>query len=140
MAEQEFTKYEKARILGARALQISMDAPILSKMDEEGLSNLNFDPLRIAEVELESGILPISVKRPLPMKKEESLEKVKIDESEKTSDKSKIEAEKKEETEIMEGGEIMQLANPEDEQEEKETLSEKTIIPKVPEEIVDEGE
>ncbi len=33
----QFTKYEIARIIGARALQIAMDAPILVKISKERL-------------------------------------------------------------------------------------------------------
>ena len=118
MAEKpEFSKYEKARILGARGLQIAMDAPVLKKMDEKELEALNFDPLRIAEKELESGVLPISVKRPMPEKKEEKLEKIKIDVKE-IPDEKKIETEEQEVKEITEGGEIMELASPEDEADE----------------------
>ena len=36
----EFTKYEKARILGARALQISMYAPVLLKLSKEELEEI----------------------------------------------------------------------------------------------------
>jgi len=47
--------------VGARALQISMGAPIL--MEIEG----NFtSPIDIALRELESGILPITIRRTLP--------------------------------------------------------------------------
>ena len=35
MEKQQFTKFEIARILGARALQLSMDAPLLIKIDEK---------------------------------------------------------------------------------------------------------
>ena len=35
MEEQSFSKYEKARIIGARALQISMNAPLLIKIEED---------------------------------------------------------------------------------------------------------
>jgi len=117
----EFSKYERARILGARALQISMDAPILSKMDKEELENLNFDPLRIAEIELDSGVLPITVKRPMPKKKEEDIEKIKVEVSEE-SDKEKVKTEEQEEKDIQEGGEIMELVKADDE-EESEALS-----------------
>lgn len=55
------TKYERARIVGARALQISMGAPVLVKLPE----NLR-DPIEIAVYELEKGILPITVRRRLP--------------------------------------------------------------------------
>ena len=114
--KEEFSKYERARILGARALQVSMDAPILIKIDEETLNGVNFDPLRIAEIELDSGVLPISVKRPLPQKKEEDIKKIRI--AEPTSDEEKIQKEQIEEKEIAEEGEIMQLVTPEDEVEE----------------------
>ena len=33
--KEQFSKYERARIIGARGLQISMDAPLLLKMKEE---------------------------------------------------------------------------------------------------------
>ncbi len=116
MTKEEFSKYERARILGARALQISMDAPIILKMKSEDLENINFDPLRIAEQELDSGILPISVNRPMPEKKKKNIEKIKI--SEEKSDEKKAELEKQEVEEIAEEGEIMEIANPEDESEE----------------------
>jgi len=114
MTKEEFSKYERARILGARALQISMDAPLLLKMKEDEMDNLNFDPLKLAEKELDSGILPISVNRPMPEKKEEKLKEIKLKE---VSDKQKDELEEKEVKEIAEEGEIMALASPEDEDE-----------------------
>lgn len=111
--QEVFTKYEKARILGARGLQLSMDAPILVKVDSDILSNLNFDPLKIAELELSSGVLPITVRRPLPERKEERLDKIKIESQ--VSDEEKLRVESRDEKEISEEGEIMELANPEDE-------------------------
>ena len=66
----QFTKYETARIIGARALQISMNAPILLALKKEELEKLDYDPLKIAETEFRSGILPITVKRPFPKPKE----------------------------------------------------------------------
>lgn len=74
MDKDSFTKYEVARILGARALQLSMNAPMLLAIKKEKLEEVNFDPLRIAELEFDSGILPITVKRPLPERIEEELE------------------------------------------------------------------
>ena len=62
-----FTKYEKARIIGARALQISMGAPLLIKLEEE-FEKINYNPISIAKMEFEKGILPITIKRPLPKK------------------------------------------------------------------------
>ena len=115
-AKIEFTKYERARILGARALQLSMDAPVLVKIEDDALSNLNYDPLRIAKIELDSGVLPISIRRPFPEKTEEKIEKIKI-EPIKESDEIKKKKEEEEVKEIAAEGEIMELANPEDEEE-----------------------
>lgn len=115
MAE-EFTRYERARILGARALQLAMDAPVLMKMEDDALGNLNFDPLRIAEIELDAGALPISVNRPMPERKKDKIESVKVEDN--VSDEKKIKDEEVEEKEMAEeGAEIMALANPEEESE-----------------------
>lgn len=58
----KLTKYERARILGSRALQLSLGAPILiSIKDIETLS-----PLEIAKKEMEMKILPIIVRRKSP--------------------------------------------------------------------------
>ncbi len=54
----EYTKYEIARLLGARALQIEMGAPILIKVPR-GITR----PLNIARLELAKGILPITIKK-----------------------------------------------------------------------------
>jgi DNA-directed RNA polymerase subunit K/omega len=55
------TKYEKSRIVGARALQISLGAPVLAQ-----LSAGVVDPLTIAEIELKMNVLPITIRRRLP--------------------------------------------------------------------------
>lgn len=55
------TRFERARIVGARALQISMGAPILVEPSRDA-SN----PIDIAIKELEIGILPITIRRTLP--------------------------------------------------------------------------
>ena len=119
MEKAQFSRYEISRILGARALQIAMNAPLLIKIDKEKLEEIHFDPLKIAEIEFDSGILPISVNRPLPQKKEDKLKRTK----EKTSDKRIEEGEENTEEEIAKEGEIMALANPEDEMEESESGS-----------------
>ncbi|MBS3097845.1 DNA-directed RNA polymerase subunit K [Candidatus Woesearchaeota archaeon] len=64
----EYTKFEKARILGSRALQISMGAPFLIKLTEKDIENVGYNPLEIAKLEFEEGIVPITVKRPFPKK------------------------------------------------------------------------
>ena len=58
MTEIEYTRYEKARLIGARALQIKMGAPILMKLPKDMKR-----PIDIAKLELERKILPITVKR-----------------------------------------------------------------------------
>jgi len=55
---EEYNKYEKARILGARSLQIAMGAPTKVKLKGERISTLD-----IAEKEYEDGKIPITVKR-----------------------------------------------------------------------------
>jgi len=114
---QQFTKYERARILGARALQIAMNAPLLIKISEEDLEKIKFDALKIAEIEFNSSVLPISVKKPFPEKKEEKLKRPKVA---PVSDEKKEKIEETEEKELAEQGEIMELANPEEEMEEGE--------------------
>ena len=74
--KQHFTKYEIARIIGARALQIAMDAPLLLKISEEELKQMKYDSLKIAEKEFKSGVLPITVNRPNPKKTKEKLTSV----------------------------------------------------------------
>ena len=117
MDELELTKYERARILGARALQISMNAPLLIKISKEDLEEIKYDALKIAEIELNSKILPISIKKPMPSKKDEELKRPK---EVKISDKKLEEKEIAEEQEIAREGEIMELANPEDEEDSSE--------------------
>jgi len=55
------TRYEKARIVGARALQISFGAPILIVKPKNVI-----DPIKIAQLELKSGILPLTIRREYP--------------------------------------------------------------------------
>jgi DNA-directed RNA polymerase subunit K len=52
----EYTKFEKARIIGARALQLAYGAPPLIKVPE-GV----FDPLVLADIEFNEGVIPIVV-------------------------------------------------------------------------------
>lgn len=54
------TKYERARVLGTRALQISMNAPITVELEGET------DPLKIARKELQKKKIPIIIRRYLP--------------------------------------------------------------------------
>ncbi|MEM3091385.1 MAG: DNA-directed RNA polymerase subunit K [Candidatus Pacearchaeota archaeon] len=121
--EEKLTKYEIARILGARALQIAMNAPLLIKISKEELEKLKYDALKIAEVEFESGILPISVKRPFPPKKEEKLKRIK---EQQISDEKIEEKKSEEEEDIAKSGEIMELVGSDEEilEESEEELEE----------------
>ena len=58
----EHTKYEKARLIGARALQISMGAPIRIKLSDKDLETVNFNPLEIAKKEYDEGVIPLEIK------------------------------------------------------------------------------
>jgi len=110
--DKNFSKYELARVLGARALQIAMDAPLLTEISVEKLEEINYDPMEIAKIELEANALPISVKRPLPKRRN-----VKI---KKTKEEVEKEKELADDEESEDEGEIMELATPEDEVIEEE--------------------
>lgn len=57
----KLTRFERARIVGARALQISLGAPILAS-----ISDTVIDPIDIAVVELREKVLPMTIRRTLP--------------------------------------------------------------------------
>jgi len=53
-------RYERARVLGTRALQIAMCAPVMVELEGET------DPLQIAMKELKKRKIPIIIRRYLP--------------------------------------------------------------------------
>ncbi len=53
--EKRLTKYERARIISARAFQLSMGAPPLVKAD-------TIDPIELAKLEMEKGVIPLAVR------------------------------------------------------------------------------
>jgi DNA-directed RNA polymerase subunit K/omega len=56
---EKVNRFERARIIGARSLQISSGAPILVPVEpEEAL-----DPIAVAEKEFEEGVIPVTVLR-----------------------------------------------------------------------------
>jgi DNA-directed RNA polymerase subunit K/omega len=57
----KLTRFERARIVGARALQVSLGAPILIELSEDVI-----DPIDISINELNEGVLPMTVRRTLP--------------------------------------------------------------------------
>jgi len=66
LPEDYSTKYEKARLIGARALQISMGAPFLLKLSDDDLKKINYNPIEIAKLEYEKNALNIDIKRMKP--------------------------------------------------------------------------
>lgn len=115
MEIQDFTKYETARIIGARALQIAMDAPVLLKISEPELKAIRYDPLKIAERELVEGILPIAVRRPVPRKRKERLKSIK---EEELSDEELIAKAQEVEKEIVQEAKEIGLINESEDEEE----------------------
>ncbi len=69
------TRFERARVIGARALQISMGAPVLLNV-EELPEHVREDPVLLAKEELKRGTLPMTIIRytrrgdvqPIPVK------------------------------------------------------------------------
>ena len=59
----KLTKYERARLIGSRALQISMGAPFMIKLSAKELEALQYNPIEIAKRELEEDKIPIDVVR-----------------------------------------------------------------------------
>jgi DNA-directed RNA polymerase subunit K len=51
-------RFERARIIGARALQLTLGAPVLIKVPK-GL----IDPVKLAIMEYEQDLIPITVRR-----------------------------------------------------------------------------
>lgn len=59
--KDKLTRFEVARIIGARALQIALGAPVLIKVKQEG-----FDPTELAEEEFKACKIPMTIRRTLP--------------------------------------------------------------------------
>jgi DNA-directed RNA polymerase subunit K/omega len=63
MEDRRYTRYEKTRIISARALQIAQGSPILIDVPKSVT-----EPMEIAKLEWDAGVIPIDIK-------EESLER-----------------------------------------------------------------
>lgn len=61
----DYTRFERARIVGARALQIAMGAPILIDVPPEVVN-----PVDIALLEFREAVIPVTVRRTVPPKAE----------------------------------------------------------------------
>jgi DNA-directed RNA polymerase I, II, and III subunit RPABC2 len=58
----KLTRFERARVIGARSLQISLGAPVLLPP----ASNASSSPIDIAIMELDAGVLPMTIRRKMP--------------------------------------------------------------------------
>jgi len=52
-----YTRFEKARVIGARGLQIALGAPVLVEIPQDMV-----DPIEIANLEYDEGMIPISIR------------------------------------------------------------------------------
>lgn len=133
--EEQFTKYELARIIGARALQISMDAPMLLKISDEELEKINFNPIDIAKMELSAGVLPITVNKPMPKKRESKIKKMTAEEVEELRKKEAArEAELKEIKEREDKGKEAKSAKIAEKKVVEDTGAESEVVPEKAEE------
>ncbi|MBI5681235.1 MAG: DNA-directed RNA polymerase subunit K [Methanobacterium sp.] len=57
MPSKKLTRFEKARLIGARALQLSTGAKPMIEVDEP------LDPIDIATLELKKGLIPLDIKK-----------------------------------------------------------------------------
>lgn len=64
--DDHYTVYEKARVIGSRALQIAQGAKPLIKFTKKELEEIGYNPIEIAKREFKAGKVTISVKRALP--------------------------------------------------------------------------
>jgi len=58
---KNITKFELSKVIGIRAMQITMNYPIMVKLDPKTI-----EPMEIAEQELKEGKMPIVIRRILP--------------------------------------------------------------------------
>jgi DNA-directed RNA polymerase subunit K len=65
--KDKLTRFEVARILGARSLQISLGAPVLIKTEDT-------DPIKVARSEFKTNMVPMTIKRRLPSGEEMTVE------------------------------------------------------------------
>ena len=59
--EDKLTRFEVARIISARALQIALGAPVLVKSDK-------IDAIELAKEEFRRKVVPVTIRRTLPNK------------------------------------------------------------------------
>jgi DNA-directed RNA polymerase subunit K len=62
---QEYTKYEKAHLIGTRALQLAQGAPLKIKVTDKELASVRYNPIELAKMEFEAGVIPLRIIRPV---------------------------------------------------------------------------
>ena len=55
---EKYTRYERTRIIASRALQIAQGSPVLVDIPKDVVN-----PIEIAKLEWEKGVIPIDVKK-----------------------------------------------------------------------------
>jgi DNA-directed RNA polymerase subunit K/omega len=58
MSNGHRTKFERTRIISARALQIAQGSPVLVSIPRDFI-----EPIEIAKLEWEAGVIPIDIKK-----------------------------------------------------------------------------
>jgi DNA-directed RNA polymerase subunit K/omega len=61
IGEPVLTRYERARVVGARALQVSQGAPVLIEIESD-----DFRPIEVSKIELKARVLPVGMARRIP--------------------------------------------------------------------------
>ncbi|MBT3408952.1 DNA-directed RNA polymerase subunit K [Candidatus Woesearchaeota archaeon] len=69
MSDTKLTKYEKTKIISARALAISEGAVPKVELTEEDLKRINYSPVKIALLEFEKDVIPIIIEKTWPERK-----------------------------------------------------------------------
>jgi len=59
---QKLSRFAFARLISARAIMLAMGAPPLIKLSKEELEKLKYNPIKIALLEYEKGVLPLIVR------------------------------------------------------------------------------
>ncbi|PIY60690.1 DNA-directed RNA polymerase subunit K [Candidatus Woesearchaeota archaeon CG_4_10_14_0_8_um_filter_47_5] len=88
---QNFTRFERARAIGSRALQIAQGAPFMIKVSQKELEALRYNPIEIAKKEFEAGLIPISIKRRYPFQPQQTEADIALDNSLESIDDSEAE-------------------------------------------------
>ncbi|MGM5480355.1 MAG: DNA-directed RNA polymerase subunit K [Nanobdellota archaeon] len=64
--QTKYTRFEKARMIGSRALQLSQGAETKLSLTKKDYEKIKYNPVEIAKMEFEQGVIPLTVKRDQP--------------------------------------------------------------------------